>query len=102
MDNMILVPMPYNNEPDRCPKCGKEEDVKQVCKNCGYEYPEEEGAPWWQWLIFIGLILLGLTILGIIIGWLAGAFNDDYYGEKKSLVQCFGVVWQWIRSLKIW
>lgn len=31
-----------DNDNDKCPQCGKTENIKMICENCGYEYPEEE------------------------------------------------------------
>lgn len=73
--NQVIVPIMVPREPEKCPKCHKPEDIKQTCRNCGYEYPEETAA-WYETVLIIILILIGfvvfIVIFFIFMDWIMG------------------------------
>lgn len=56
----IIIPS-APHEPEKCPHCKQLEDIKTVCGNCGYEYPEDDYEPW-----------SGRKCLAVIVGWVVG------------------------------
>lgn len=88
-------------EPDRCPECHKEEDVKVVCAHCGYEYPEEDSS-WSQWVAWLTITIVTLTIMCLFIGW---ATHCEVHPEYKgTFIDYLGETWKSIASLlkRIW
>lgn len=96
---MSYTPMPIiipidTSEPDTCPKCGKEEDIKQVCGHCGYVYPEDdESSNWWVPIAVIIFIILVFWVLWTLVQWFGG-FED-------SLWEVLKMQWRWVSRLKI-
>ena len=70
-----------HNPPPRCPNCDNLESIKQVCRRCSYEYPEEAG--------FIPLIGLISGIIGAILGVLFIPPNM-VYGNPGFIDYAFG------------
>lgn len=70
MDTMIPIMIPINNEPEKCPKCHCDEDIISVCKNCGYEYKDENPTRWYEILIFIAIILFIIWLVFVLCLWL--------------------------------
>jgi hypothetical protein len=68
---VIIMPVPYRSEPEKCPGCGKEENKIEVCAHCGHKYVVEYTYPlWWVALIidigiFFGFFYLMNVILNI-------------------------------------
>jgi hypothetical protein len=66
-----------NSEPATCPHCHKEEDIKRVCRNCNYEYPQGESSAF-EFILIILLCIVGTALFawGVIIfaDWIGG--ND--------------------------
>jgi uncharacterized paraquat-inducible protein A len=95
-----VAPLPIiihtNNEPERCPQCKHEEDIKRVCRNCGHEYKAEddEKIRWKEVIVIWAVLLGGLWLLITVTGWLVG--------YKQSLVEILKCQWQWLTSLRIW
>lgn len=109
-----IMPMPIfiprgEEEVKKCPKCKKGEDIKEVCKHCGYVYKEsKESYPlWWLCiLIDVGILFgacflffgtLDLGIEGNIPFWVA----VPYILIVISLSFFLGVkVWDWLSKEK--
>lgn len=90
----IIIPVSHNSEEDKCPNCGKPEDIKQVCKHCGHEYPEDdeddEGGGWSTFfgvIIFIAVIIVICWIFLTFIVWIAG--DDTLVNVIKSQYHWF-------------
>ncbi len=58
----IPIIIPTHTEPNRCPKCGKPEDIKKVCRHCGAEYREDD---------LTGKDILCYFVLFLIVVWIA-------------------------------
>lgn len=89
-----------SDEPDRCPKCGKEEDIKQVCKHCGYEY-EETDNDLSGWSIVFGtlsFIGIGIWLAITIYVWIAesGASNPS------TLIDVLVSQYDFVSRLRVW
>jgi len=55
----------FKKEEPKCPKCGIFEDTMEVCKNCGYQYPDEYYTFWdtiFSICKFLGMIAIGISI----------------------------------------
>jgi len=94
----LPIIIPTESEPDVCPECGRSEDIKRVCRHCGYEYPESsEDFRWYHILAGIVFILLAVVlfcwILWTLIEWLS--WSD-------SLVDVLKDQWEWLKSIRIW
>ena len=107
-DNMIILPMPMPaSEPERCPKCRGEEDIKNVCRHCNHEYVEEEGEPLTgqdvALLVLVGLVGLWVTIT--VGSWLANSCADQFidgYRDRCSLVDVFSTQGQMLKDWWVW
>ena len=58
---MVIMPFFINNEPDRCPKCDRIENIKEVCAHCGYEY-KEEPMTWFERILGFAMLIVGLIV----------------------------------------
>ena len=86
----MLVILPSNSEPPKCPKCNKAEKKIETCKNCGYVYEKEEAPSFLMVLSFI-------FVLWIIISlswWLITS-------ETNILFDVFVSQLNWLKSLRI-
>lgn len=94
---MIIMPMPVGNpEPDRCPKCERIEDIKMVCRKCGYEYPDEPER-WYQsnWFFILTLIAATPILLWLfftVLHWLV---------SETSLQSVLKSQWEWFRGIRV-
>ncbi len=96
--NNTIIPIfiPTDSESEKCPKCHKEENIQQVCKHCGYVYPEEEYEnpfSWWQWIIIVLLLIILIDILCVIFYWL---FQDIHGYKVETLFEVFKNNWEGI------
>jgi len=94
----LAAGMTSNTDPAKCPKCGKEENIKTVCAWCNYKYPEECGG--WsgrQWFWGTTLILIGLWVLITLTVWAVGVHDD--YGDKMTLIAILKSQGHWIIDL---
>lgn len=83
-------------EPERCPKCNKPEDIKEVCKNCGYEYPEdEENFTGVDYLVGASLLIGNIYIIVTLLCWVT---SDNHY----TLLGIIQSQFQWLIRLRIW
>jgi hypothetical protein len=86
MTNTIVpIFIPMNNQPDKCPKCNKDEEIKEVCAHCGYEYPEKKSST--ILAIILLLFAIGTLILFLMfIDW--GLFNSRYFNQIRFDKEC--------------
>ena len=80
---------------DKCPECGKPEDIKEVCRHCEYEYPEDYDISWWGITIIILLICFSGYLFGTVIYWLT-----DY--NNSTLIEIFHGQIDWISNKRLW
>jgi uncharacterized protein (DUF983 family) len=95
---MTIIPIFFQHESNKCPKCKHEENVKSVCRSCGYEYTEyteSDSVSKSEWVIFIITVIGGIWIALILMEWLFGFHND-------SLVEILISQWRWLQNLRIW
>jgi hypothetical protein len=93
----MITPIFHTYQVPTCPECGHEEDVKQVCKHCGYEY-SESGYSKWTVIKWILIIILFLWVLCTAIIWIIG---DIGYPQKPdpTLVQVIKNEYHWLVNL---
>ena|SRR3990167_3531748 len=98
---ITFVPYAVHHEPSKCPKCKGPENIKNVCRGCGYEYEyeESEDSVWLEIVLMvvaaIAIILLGAWAMKIISDWLS------QYGVKQSLFELIKNDLEFIRTLRI-
>lgn len=92
----MLIPILFyrNNEKERCPNCGCEEDKKTVCNKCGHVY-EEENPGCLFIMVFAVILLILIWFAATILDWLFG-FND------YSLVEVLEHQWRWLKHLRVY
>lgn len=90
-----FIPIPINtsHEPPKCPHCHKSENKKVVCRNCGYEYPEE-GSGCFGPIVIIAIVLFCIYLLVTLAMW---AF--PFPGTNPTLVEVFISQWEWLKGL---
>jgi uncharacterized protein (DUF983 family) len=82
---------------DHCPGCGKGENIVEVCKHCGYEYKDEDDAPWtWKdyaglWTILVGVLVFAWAVVTCVY-WM-----DNRNTTLVGVIQSQG---QWFVELK--
>jgi hypothetical protein len=81
-------------EPSRCPKCKKEEDKKEVCRHCGYEYPEEKLSGK-SIALGLSIIIFALWVFITLLCWLVTS-------SENSLLKILVIQYEWITSLRLW
>lgn len=75
----MITPIPIfirDSEPDKCPKCNREEDVVEVCRHCGHEYEYVDDTRWYHvvgvLLMFLFALVVFLFVAVTIVDWLMG------------------------------
>lgn len=89
----IIIPIPTGGGKDPvCPRCGKPEDKKTICGNCGYKYPEEGGG-------CLCMMIL-VPIIAVLCVWIGLTFCQwlSPYGDNPSLEQVLRNQWEWVQS----
>ena len=93
--NMIIpvIMHQHNNMPAACPKCGKLENVIEVCAHCGYEYHKND---WYDsdWFL-IPMVLLSIAILV----WLLVTILE-WFVVGPSLREVLKTQWEFLKNLK--
>jgi hypothetical protein len=98
MDTEIPIIVPIDSSPSTCPECGKVEDIKRVCRHCGYEYKDCDPTTFRDWLgVFVVVVVIWAGITVLI--WLLQTGTERY---PATLVRCFECQWEFIKSLKVW
>jgi hypothetical protein len=65
-----------NSNKSKCPECGKDEEIIEVCKNCGHKYPEEEVS----WKFYVGitiLIIISIWLMATMVTWIEATHRRD-------------------------
>lgn len=89
MNTITPIIIPVSSEPERCPKCGKTEDRREVCGHCGYEYPESDGLKWWEVIL---LVLIFISVMVLLFSFAIWAMD---YSNEQSFVE---FLWDGIKS----
>ena len=93
--NTTIIPVIIPIEPSRCPKCGKTEDIKRVCRHCGQEYKDDNSG-----LVGVILILLvGAWVVCTVGYWL---LEQTSLGPPPTLFDVLKGQVQFFRGLRIW
>jgi hypothetical protein len=99
---MTFTPIPifffHDDEPEKCPACGKPEKKKVACAHCGHEYKQEEEE--FSGAAIFGTVLLALWALMTMSCWAL----DNADGHGPSLVSVLLGQWNfvWRLSQNIW
>jgi hypothetical protein len=80
--NFIPIQFFLQQPEPKCPKCGQDEDVKQVCKHCGYEYEEESGLSFGDVLLLVFIVIGG----AFLFLWLVWTFITWFDHENLTLL----------------
>lgn len=83
----IIIPQ----EPDKCPNCKQNENLKTVCRNCGHEY-EDEPLTFGDWVIFISIFVLAIWLIITLGCWLL---------EGGSLIKIISNQFEHLTKLKL-
>lgn len=99
MTMSIIMPIiiPIHSEPDYCPKCGKEENIKTVCAHCGHVYIKKSTSWWKIPITFLVVIFIVVVFLGVLITIVTWLVNGDI-----SLFETLKNQWKWFNELRVW
>ena len=81
----MIIFIPHNSEPDKCPKCRQEEYKIEVCKHCGYIYPQN-GFRWYHHVFYVSVIA-GIILLVLAVAVFFIACVDTWAQGHLSLVE---------------
>lgn len=92
---MQIIPVVIHKEPERCPKCHRVENIKEVCAECGYEYEQGDQSDSFMSIVFTTLAMIVAMAIAFWFGvtlmrWLSGT----------PLFRVLETQWQWLTSLK--
>ena len=88
----IIIPIPTGGGKDPvCPRCGRPEDKKTTCGNCGYKYPEGGGG--------CLLVVVVPAFIGLFCWFILTAFQwlTPWEGNP-SLEEVLRNQWEWVQS----
>ena len=93
MNTITPVPIFINSseENERCPKCGKPEEIVEVCKHCGHEYEYEEDIGIIAKIISIAILIFVLIFIAwfllTLLFWLVegGSLEEILRGQWEYL-----------------
>ena len=88
----IIVPV--QSEKAKCPSCGKDEKIIEVCKHCGHEY-KDEPLTFLEGCVGALIILFIIWFIVTLINWLFVNFDNE------SLFEIIKGQWAWLTALRI-
>ena len=100
----MIVPIifPIHDTPVTCPNCKQDENKKEVCKNCSYEY-KYGGGSCLEYLFILFIILLFLwQVFVILVSFMGLGFNYCYGSDPTCDMNFFQLWWYyttWIFKL---
>lgn len=94
----MILPIIINNQQNKCPKCGKEESIIEVCSHCGYEYENEFTL--FQSIMIILITILIISLITYIIVTLITWFVN--VSDGVTLFDVLRSQLKWIRNIRIW
>ena len=68
--------IPINSKPEFCPKCKNRENKITVCKNCSYEYKEDNDFP---------ILIFWIPVIGEILSMIFITHKLPIYGEADLI-----------------
>jgi len=78
---------------EHCPQCRIKEDKKVVCRNCGFEYKNENNLTSFEkFLVFLFFVFFSWFFVTLLY-WLI---------EEPCLLDVLQSQWQWVLSKRIW
>lgn len=89
----VIIPMSIQHEPDKCPNCKNPENIKQVCRNCGYEYKEDDELSRKEFLFCFLIVSIFFWVLATVTIWVADG--------NKSLLDMFINQFKYVSKLKM-
>lgn len=95
MSQVIIIPVDHT--PATCPSCNKREYIIEVCKHCGYVYPQEK-LKWYETLITILIVCSICWAVITLICWLMSNMG----GDKLSLFETVKIQYTFVRKLRFW
>ena len=106
MNTIIPIMIPISpSSSDNCPKCKNEENIIQVCKHCGYVYPEDGGS-WLDWLfclLIVIFIIIIINYIGVLGYWIFQDKSTQYgFGPEtleKVIRNNFHFYFGWVDGL---
>jgi len=95
----IITPIfiPVSQSKSKCPHCHKDEDVKEVCRNCGYEYKDDDNINFLDVVKIILFILFACWFIITIVLWLSPMYGQG----NPTLWEVIKMQWQWISNKHI-
>lgn len=98
---MIPVILPVAHAaPSRCPNCHHSENIKRVCRNCAYEYRDDDDdfSGFWFIVSIFAAAMIFLWIMFTIFAWTMPI------GNQQTLVQVLHdqAQWLWALAHRIW
>ncbi|MCK5604419.1 hypothetical protein KAR91_21190 [Candidatus Pacearchaeota archaeon] len=78
------VYVPVTAQAAKCSECGKDEDIKRVCRHCGVEYVDKKTPKWKSCLIGM-TIITGMILATTLLCWVAECDHNDWRIEDKGL-----------------
>ena len=82
--------------PSKCPACGKDESIKEVCGHCGHVYEKtDDGNFLLELAAIVSVVLIVSWFCVTVIYWMSER-NDE------TLAQILLEQWEFIRGLRIW
>lgn len=76
-----------------CPECGKQENIKRVCRHCGHEYRDDDVSGWRMFLFIVGVFFV-LWVFLTVGYWL---LEQSYH--RLTLLEVLKGQWEFFRGL---
>lgn len=81
-----------------CPKCKQNENTVEVCRTCGYEYPEDDDSTWYDIARFVIISAIIIWFLTTVLAWVM----NNSVGDHCTLVEMFVGQFNFIKGLRFW
>ena len=100
---MAIIPMPIliHQQPSVCPNCHAGEYKIEVCKHCGYVYPQV-GYRWYEHLMYasmlFGIVVLALAIMIFFIAIVA-TWADGHLSLVASIAKVAKEFWKVLSNI---
>jgi len=94
--NPAAPPVIIAGENEKCPSCGKDENKKVLCRNCGYEYESENDLSGFDYL-FLTLFIVAIIyfVLTIATWFMESSGGTTFWDVIKSQ-------YEWVKNLRLW
>ena len=91
-----VQPVIVAGENAKCPHCGKNEDKKTICRNCGEEYKSESDLSGSDYLFFTLFVLVIIYFVMTIATW----FMES--SDGTTLWDVIKSQYGWVTNLRLW